>query len=107
MAKGDAPAARKPNETDVPSALAAQKTGETLRLITLAVEVHNGNIGNQLNHIPMSVVQAEITLGESAPTTHILIMDGALYVSALDAAAFGVRERKRLLAVARRCASNG
>lgn len=95
-----------PNEPE-PNNLA--KSDHTANLLGLAIEVHKGvmTVNGRTVSGSTALLAVTFTLGAKAPTTQGLIVNGELFVSALDASGLGVRERQRLLAVARRCATNG
>lgn len=77
---------------------------KTLETLGIAVEVHSGFIRNDgiTNKDGLVIMDVTFCLGKSAPETKAKIINGLLFVSALDAGAMTQRERARLLAVARR-----
>lgn len=91
----------------LPVSDAMQICERTLALFTVAVEVHRGGISVTEKHDDGShaYIKALCTLGEKSATTNALVLDGVLYITALDASGINARERQRLLAVARRCAN--
>ena len=91
---------------------AMQKCLTTLSLLGMAIEVQRGAIAvtAKIDHAEgmtdgkpgVAVIWVTVTLGEKAPETRALVVNGELFISVLDAGAATARERSRLLAVARR-----
>ena len=96
--------ARKPTEPDVfETTEAGARCAVGFRLLQIAVEVQRGSLRLDKREVAgeHAFMFVFFTLGEKSPPTNGVILDGVLYVSALDAGAFRGRERERLLAVAR------
>jgi hypothetical protein len=97
---------------DEPVSASMQKCLTTLSLLGMAIEVQRGAcaVTAKIDHADgmndgkpgVAVIWVTVTLGEKAPETKALIVNGELFISVLDAGAASVRERSRLLAVARR-----
>jgi hypothetical protein len=98
-----------PNEEPASASANLAKSEHAANLLGLAIEVHKGvmSVSARSTSGIFSIFLVQFTLGEKAPTTKGIIVNGELFVSALDASGLGSRERQRLLAVARRCATNG
>lgn len=94
-------AVKEPNDS-----IEMTKSSHTLSLLSMAIEVQRGALAEsrriQDDEHNVAVIWLTVTLGEKAATTKAIIVNGELFVSALDAGAATTRERSRLLAVARR-----
>ena len=96
-------AAKSAKEKDGGDSPEMQRCKTTLALLGMAIEVQRGALAVTKQHDDgVALVWLTVTLGEKAPETKALIVNGDLFISALDAGGATVRERSRLLAVARR-----